>query len=79
MIVLHRLLQVARGVVDPGDELRVPFGVSRPKYDHFIEFVGCLEVANVFANLIQMGLLVGPGQDVIGSLFLISVDATNLK
>lgn len=69
------LFQVGGRVVDAGDELRVALGVGGPEDDDRVEPVLGLEGPDVVAELVKVSLLVFAGDDVVGALLLVGVDA----
>jgi hypothetical protein len=68
--ILDGLEEVLLGVVDAGDDLGVALSVGSPEDDDLVEAVGRLELANVLADLLEVGSLVLAGNDVVGALSL---------
>lgn len=67
-------LEQVLGRVVPGAELGVALGVGGPEDDDLVEAVLGLEIADVLADMLEMGLLVVAGDQVVGPILLIGRD-----
>lgn len=72
--ILDSLEQVVGGIVDAIDERRETLGVGGPDNDHLVEVVGGLEVTNIGTDVLDVGLLVRAGDDVVGAVRLVGGD-----
>ena len=66
--------EVFGSVVDSGDDLGVSFSVGSPENNDIVELVVGLEVSDIGSDVVEMGLLVVTGDEVIGSIGLVSGD-----
>lgn len=75
--VLDSVQEIVGRVVDAVDQIGVSLRVGGPENDDLVETVLGLEVADVLANAVEIGLLVVAvaGQDIVGSLALVGVCA----
>lgn len=66
--------EVLGSVVDSGDDLGVSFSVGGPEDDDIVELVVGLEVSDISSDMVEVGLLVITGDEVIGSIGLVGGD-----
>ena len=76
--VLDGRQEVVGGIVHPGENLGVALGIGRPKDDDAVERMGRLEVANVAPDVLEVGLLVGTGDQVVGAVGLVGGDEVGI-
>lgn len=74
MGLLDSLEQVVGGVVDAIDERRETLGVGGPDDNDLVKVVSSLEVADVGTDVVDVGLLVRAGDDVVGAVGLVGGD-----
>ncbi|CAG8678659.1 9423_t:CDS:2, partial [Acaulospora colombiana] len=72
--VLDRFQEVVGGVVDALDDLAIALSVGGPENDDAVTSVGFLELANILAEVLEVGLLVGTGDKVIRTFLLVGSD-----
>jgi len=66
--------EVFGSVVDSGDDLGVSFSVGGPENNDIVELVVGLEVSDIGSDVVEVGLLIVTGDQVIGSIGLIGGD-----
>ena len=74
MVRLHCSEQVVSSVIDARNDVRVTLRVGRPNDDNLVETVLLLELANVFAQMLHMRLLVLTGNHIVRTVFLVGRD-----
>jgi len=71
--------EVVGRVVDAGDEVGEALGVCGPEDNDAVETVGGLEVANIFAKLLDVGVAgFGAGDQIVGAIFLVGRDEVGI-
>ena len=71
---LEGRVEVVGGIVHSRANLGVALGIGRPEHDDAVERMGGFEVANVAADVLEVGLLVGTGDQVVGAVGLVGGD-----
>ncbi len=71
---LNSVQDVVGGVIDAGNEVAVAFGVGSPEDDDTVETIILLKLANVGADMLEMGLLVGAWDEVVRAGLLVRSD-----
>jgi hypothetical protein len=66
--------EVVGCIVDRGQDVGVSLGIGGPENDNRVELVVRLEGANVGANMLEVGLLVVAGDQVVGPVGLVGSD-----
>jgi len=71
MGVFDRVQEVVRSVVHTGDDVTVSLGVGGPKDDDTFQVIGGPELADVRTELLEVGLLVTSGDDIVCTSLLV--------
>ena len=74
MRILDRVQEVVRDVVHTRDDVAVPLDVGGPENDDTVQIIGGPEFANVGMELVEVNLLVIPGDEVICASLLVGGD-----
>lgn len=70
--------EVLGSIVDSGDDLGVSFSVGGPENNDVVELVVGLEISDIGSDMVEMGLLVVTGDEVIGSISLVGGDKVGI-
>ena len=65
-------------IIDTRDNLAVSLRIRGPEYDDLVKVVGGLEFANILTDMLKMSCLVGAGDDVISTFFLVGSDIVRI-
>jgi hypothetical protein len=71
---LDRIQEVVHGVVHAWKDIGITFSVGSPKYNDLLGLIVGLELADIGAETLKVGLLVVAGKEVIRTLLLVSCD-----
>lgn len=75
MALLNGLEKVVGRVVDSGDQVGISLSVGSPHDNNLVEAVVGLEVADILANLLDVGSGgLGPLEDIVGAILLVGSD-----